>query len=243
MIKLFYLQRKNVILIFNSSSSSSFSVFITQFYMVKRRRKLHHFIIMFITLSVTSLLILLIHHTQTISSHPTHNQQSNHHIPSSLPPVNIHNRFNNNNIRTINYNYNSQPQYSRYQSTVSQPPQPIQNVYIQLLNQPPIQPIPPFNISPSLNPPSDARIIRRSDRISTGGRKKKESLTPSRPQNVSRFESPHYPWGNHAFGPIESYLVNREGLSWTAYFNHETIAVVLEDQNKLVRNCTLLEIM
>lgn len=68
-------------------------------------------------------------------------------------------------------------------------------------------------------------------------------FTASRPSNVSRQESPHYPWGSHAFGPLEVYELTPHGLRWNAYFYEQTIAVVLEDKGRTVLNCSLLEVI
>ena len=68
-------------------------------------------------------------------------------------------------------------------------------------------------------------------------------LTPKRPANVSAEDSPHYPWGNHVFGPIEDYYRTLQGTKYKAYFYKEAIAVILEDSEDRVLNCTLLEIV
>ena len=68
-------------------------------------------------------------------------------------------------------------------------------------------------------------------------------LVPRRPRNVSRSVSPHYPWGSHEFGPLQAYASSPPGTKWVAYFDREAIAVILEGQNEVILNCTLLEVM
>lgn len=65
----------------------------------------------------------------------------------------------------------------------------------------------------------------------------------SRPKNVTRVESPHYPWGSHSFGPLQEYRVPPQGMRWNAYFYEQAIAVVLEDLSRNLINCTLLEVV
>ncbi|XP_018019361.1 uncharacterized protein LOC108675833 [Hyalella azteca] len=64
-----------------------------------------------------------------------------------------------------------------------------------------------------------------------------------RPKNVSRSASPNYPWGSHAFGPLHTYTRSPLGTKWNAYFYDQTIAVILEDQDRALLNCTLLEVI
>lgn len=64
-----------------------------------------------------------------------------------------------------------------------------------------------------------------------------------RPENVSRLESPFYPWGSHEFGPLIAHRFAPYGTRWNAYFYEQTVAVVLEDAKRNILNCTLLEIM
>ena len=71
-------------------------------------------------------------------------------------------------------------------------------------------------------------------------KKLKEKKKP--PTNSTK-DHPNYPWGKHAFGPLEDYKNPPLGKQYNAYFFEQVIAVVLEDSRRNLINCTLLEIM
>ena len=59
----------------------------------------------------------------------------------------------------------------------------------------------------------------------------------------SKEKHPHYPWGTHTFNIAEYSYSPLPTVRWKAYFYEDTIAVVLEDAQGAMKNCTLIEVV